>query len=220
MDDLHDTLEAGGYSGHELERFLVRILFCLFAQCTGIFEREAFRLYVEDRTNPDGSDLGIHLAQLFAVLNTPAEKRQKNLDEALAAFPFVNGELFAESLGFAAFTRDMRNSLLACTRFDWSQISPAIFGSLFQGTMQTEERRQLRRQRAAIIRASATSSKSCGPCSSTTCGPNSSGSRATRINSGNSTARSRRCGSSTRPAAAGISLSSRTANCGCWKSTF
>ncbi len=90
-------------TGHDLERFLVRILFCLFAQCTGIFEREAFRLFIEDRTKPDGSDLGVHLEQLFAVLNTPANKRQKNLDETLAAFPYVNGELFAERLGFAEF---------------------------------------------------------------------------------------------------------------------
>ena len=142
MDGLHDTLEGGGYTGHDLERFLVRILFCLFAQCTGIFEREAFRLFIEDRTKPDGSDLGVHLAQLFAVLNTPTNKRQKNLDETLATFPYVNGALFAENLGFADFNRDMRNSLLACTRFDWSQISPAIFGSLFQGTMEQKERRQ------------------------------------------------------------------------------
>jgi hypothetical protein len=143
MDDLHDTLEAGGYRGHGLERFLVRILFCLFAEDTGIFEREAFRLYLEDRTKPDGSDLGLHLARLFDVLNTPSERRQKNLDETLAAFPYVNGELFAETLGFADFNRDMRNSLLACTGFDWSQISPAIFGSLFQGVMEAPERRQI-----------------------------------------------------------------------------
>jgi hypothetical protein len=57
MGDFHDALEAGGYSGHELERFLVRTLFCLFAEDTGIFEREAFRMYVEERTKPDGSDL-------------------------------------------------------------------------------------------------------------------------------------------------------------------
>ena len=111
MDDLHDTLEAGGYSGHELERFLVRILFCLFAEDTGIFDREAFRLYIIDRTQPDGSDLGLHLERLFAVLNTPRAKRQKNLDETLAAFPYVNGDLFAERLGFADLNRDMRNSL-------------------------------------------------------------------------------------------------------------
>ncbi len=143
MDDLHDALEAGGYRGHELERFLVRVLFCLFAEDTGIFDREAFRLYIEDRTKPDGSDLGLHLARLFALLNTPPDRRQTNLDETLAAFPYVNGDLFAESLGFADFNRDMRNSLLACTRFNWSQISPAIFGSLFQGIMEKRERRQV-----------------------------------------------------------------------------
>lgn len=143
MGDLHDALAAGGYTGHELERFLVRVLFCLFADDTGIFERESFRLYIEDRTKPDGSDLGLHLARLFEVLNTPTDRRQTNLDESLASFPYVNGELFAEKLGFADFNRDMRNSLLACTRFDWSSISPAIFGSLFQGVMEPRERRRI-----------------------------------------------------------------------------
>ena len=143
MGRLHDALEAGGYSGHQLERFLVRILFCLFAEDTGIFEREAFHLYLLDRTAQDGSDLGQHLARLFDVLNTPPEKRQKNLDETLAAFAYVNGDLFAERLGFADFNRDMRDALLACTRFDWSRISPAIFGSLFQAVMEPRERRQI-----------------------------------------------------------------------------
>ncbi len=143
MGRLHDALEAGGYSGHQLERFLVRILFCLFAEDTGIFEREAFHLYLLDRTAQDGSDLGLHLARLFDVLNTPPEKRQTNLDEALAAFAYVNGDLFAEGLGFADFNRDMRDALLACTRFDWSRISPAIFGSLFQAVMEPRERRQI-----------------------------------------------------------------------------
>ncbi|HLZ92228.1 MAG TPA: DNA methyltransferase [Candidatus Acidoferrum sp.] len=143
MGRLHDALEAGGYSGHPLERFLVRILFCLFAEDTGIFDRESFRLYLLNRTAADGSDLGPHLAHLFAVLNTPPEKRQKNLDETLASFPYVNGELFAENLGFADFNRDMRNVLLSCTAFDWSRISPAIFGSLFQAVMEPRERRQI-----------------------------------------------------------------------------
>ncbi len=144
LGGLHDTLEAGGYKGHQLERFLVRILFCLFAEDTGIFdEREMFRLYLENRTAEDGSDLGLHLARLFEVLDTPRENRQKNLDETLAAFPYVNGNLFAEKLDFADFNRDMRNALLACTRFDWSRISPAIFGSLFQAVMDDKERRQI-----------------------------------------------------------------------------
>ena len=143
LGNLHDALAAGGYTGHDLERFLVRVLFCLFAEDTGIFERESFRLYLENRTAADGSDLGIHLARLFEVLNTAGEKRQKNLDETLAVFPYVNGELFNEHLGFADFNRDMRNALLACCAKDWSRISPAIFGSLFQAVMQPKERRQI-----------------------------------------------------------------------------
>jgi hypothetical protein len=143
MGALHDALQAGGYSGHDLDRFLVRVLFCLFAEDTGIFERESFHLFVENRTAPDGSDLGEKLARLFEVLNTPPEKRQANLDETLAAFPFVNGDLFSEHLGFADFNRDMRNALLGCTRNDWSRISPAIFGSLFQSIMQPAARRQI-----------------------------------------------------------------------------
>jgi hypothetical protein len=71
MGDLHDALEAGGYSGHDLERFLVRILFCLFAEDPGIFERESFRLYLENRTAVDGSDLGLHLARLRNGWNAP-----------------------------------------------------------------------------------------------------------------------------------------------------
>jgi hypothetical protein len=143
MDLLHDTLEDGGYSGHELERFLVRILFCLFAEDTEIFERDAFSFYLKDRTKPDGSDLGPQLSHLFAVLNTPPENRQKNLDETLTAFPYVNGALFSEQLGFADFNRDMYVALEQCTTFNWSRISPAIFGSLFQGVMEPRERRQI-----------------------------------------------------------------------------
>ena len=143
MGDLHDALEAGGYSGHELERLLVRILFCLFADDTGIFERDAFKLFLENHTRADGSDLGPQLARLFDVLNKPPEKRQKNLLEDLALFPYVNGELYAEPLSFAEFNSDMRNRLLACTKFDWSRISPAVFGALFQAVMEPRERRQI-----------------------------------------------------------------------------
>ncbi|MFZ4779692.1 MAG: class I SAM-dependent DNA methyltransferase, partial [Terrimicrobiaceae bacterium] len=142
LGNLHDALAEGGYAGHDLERFLVRILFCLFAEDTGLFEPKTFTLYIENRTAKDGSDLGLHLARLFEVLDTPPERRQKNLDELLAAFPYVNGELFKERLGFADFNRAMRDALVACTDFNWSKISPAIFGSLFQGIMDPKERRQ------------------------------------------------------------------------------
>jgi len=120
LGELHDAMADGGYTGHDLERFLVRILFCLFAEDTGLFERNAFTLFIENHTKQDGSDLGIQLDRLFHVLNTPTERRQKNLLEELAEMPYVNGDLFAERLEFAELNRDMRNRLLACCRFDWS----------------------------------------------------------------------------------------------------
>jgi hypothetical protein len=143
MCNLHDALEHGGYTGHELKRFLVRVLFCLFAEDTGIFPAKAFELFLRDRTAEDGSDLGLWLDQLFRVLNTDTPHRQKNLDEDLSQFPYVNGELFAEKLEFAEFNADMRNGLLACCHFHWETISPAVFGSLFQAVMDSKERRQV-----------------------------------------------------------------------------
>ncbi len=143
MGGLHDALLANGYQGHELEIMLVRLLFCLFAEDTTIFDKQQFTEYIELRTKPDGSDLGIHLGQLFQTLNSAEDKRQKNLDEQVAAFPYVNGSLFAEPLHLAAFNSEMRNKLLTCCYFDWSVISPAIFGSMFQGIMNPKERRNL-----------------------------------------------------------------------------
>ena len=139
---LHDVLEAVGYRGHDLESFLVRIAFCLFADDTGIFEpRDIFFDFLESRTREDGSDLGLWLSQLFQVLNTPVENRQSTLDEDLANFPYVNGRLFDGPLRIPAFDSPMREMLLDACRFDWSSISPAIFGALFQSVMDPVERR-------------------------------------------------------------------------------
>ncbi len=144
MAQLHDSIAEAGYTGHELEVFLVRILFCLFADDTGIFSvKEQFWNYVEWRSKEDGSDMGSLLSILFQVLNTPNEKRQKTLDEELTKFPYVNGGLFAETLPVVSFNSAMRKALLKCCEFDWSNISPAIFGSMFQGVMDKKERRAL-----------------------------------------------------------------------------
>lgn len=143
MGKLHDQMKAVGYEGHPLELYLVRLLFCLFAEDTGIFERQQFQEYIEQRTGDDGSDLAHHLNTLFQILNTPEDKRLKNLDEQLAAFPYVNGKLFEEMLPTASFDSAMRQSLLDCCALDWSRISPAIFGSLFQSIMNKEARRNL-----------------------------------------------------------------------------
>ena len=140
---LHDALKAAGYRGHDLERFLVRIVFCLFADDTGIFEpRDIFFDLLDNRTTSDGSDTGSRLAELFQVLDTPEGARQETLDEDLARFPYVNGRLFEESLRIPAFNAVMRTALLDACRFDWSNISPAIFGALFQSVMDPVERRK------------------------------------------------------------------------------
>jgi type I restriction-modification system DNA methylase subunit len=143
MGRLHDRMKDSGYTGHPLEVYLVRLLFCLFAEDTGIFEKQQFKEYLEERTGEDGADLAYHLSTLFQVLNTPREKRLKNLDEQLAAFPYVNGKLFEELLPTAGFDAPMRQELLDCCSLDWSRISPAIFGSLFQSIMDKQARRNL-----------------------------------------------------------------------------
>lgn len=141
---LHDALREIGYDGHPLEVYLVRILFCLFADDTGIFmPRSSFEDFILSRTSEDGSDLAPRLNQLFETLNTPPHKRLRNLDEQVAAFPYVNGRLFKEAVPQASFDASMRNTLLACCELDWSGISPAIFGSLFQGIMDAKVRRNL-----------------------------------------------------------------------------
>ena len=143
MGRLHDQLRAIGYEGRPLELYLVRMLFCLFAEDTGIFEKRQFQDYIELRTSVDGADLAHHLATLFYVLNTPQDKRLKNLDEHLAAFPYINGKLFADMLPPASFDAAMRESLLDLCGLDWGRISPAIFGSLFQSIMDAQARRNL-----------------------------------------------------------------------------
>lgn len=142
MAKLCDTLEDAGYPDHLRQVYLVRLLFCLFANDTGIFDSKAFDLRVEESA-PDGRDLGPGLAEFFETLDTPPEKRQTTLDEPLAGLPYVNGGLFAAPLPVAHFNAAMREALLDATRFDWSRISPAVFGALFQGVMEPRARRQI-----------------------------------------------------------------------------
>ncbi|MCG7857239.1 hypothetical protein MD537_09680 [Flavihumibacter sediminis] len=143
MGKLHDKLKAIGYCGHQLELYLVRLLFCLFADDTSIFERGVFHDYIDLKTNQDGTDLAMHIDALFNILNTPEANRLKNLDESLAAFPYVNGKLFEERLPLAGFDSEMRKALIECCLLDWGKISPAIFGSLFQSVMDEKARRNL-----------------------------------------------------------------------------
>ena len=134
---LHDALLRANYTGKDLESFLTRLLFSLFADDTGIFGEDGqFRRLVA-KTKEDGSDLGMAIAMLFQVLNTPHDKRQTTLDEALKAFEYVNGGLFAEQIAIPSFDFDLRTILVKCSELDWSGISPAIFGAMFQSVLES-----------------------------------------------------------------------------------
>ena len=143
MGKLHDRLLDSGYKGHPLEVLLMRLLFCMFADDTGIFEKNIFTDYIRDKTHEDGSDVGGHLTSIFQTLNTEVQLRQKNIDESLNAFPYVNGGLFAETLPVVYFDSKLRDALLECCDFDWTNISPAVFGSMFQSVMDPQQRREI-----------------------------------------------------------------------------
>ena len=138
---VYDGLRISGYHGDPLQRFLVQVVFCLFADNTGIFERDGFLNLLEQRTSVDGADTGMWLNRLFDVLNTPEQERSALLDEDLARFPYINGDLFTEQLQPPDFDSSLREALISAARFDWSRISPAIFGALFQSVMEPTERR-------------------------------------------------------------------------------
>jgi hypothetical protein len=133
---LHEALLRANFKGRNLEILLTRLLFCLFAEDTGIFgENGLFRRLMQG-TREDGSDVGRVLAELFQILNTPEDERQLNLDEDLARFAYINGKLFEENTRIPSFDSALREQLIACAQLDWSGISPAIFGAMFQGVLE------------------------------------------------------------------------------------
>ena len=143
MADLYEALDGSGYSDHEASIFLIRTLFCLYGDDAGLWERDLFTEFLDTRTHEDGSDLGAQLALLYQTLNTPAERRQSTLDELISRFPYVNGGIFAEPLSIPSFSSAMHEELVRACAFDWSDISPAVFGSLFQAVKSPEARREL-----------------------------------------------------------------------------
>ena len=139
MAQLHDLLKSTRYMGHDLELYLVRLLFCLFAEHSGIFNQRQFSHYVTNSAE-DGHDLSGRMIQLFDVLNTPFPDRSPVLSQELTSFPCISGGLFSETIRPAAFDRRMRSLLVECCEFNWSSISPSIFGSMFQAVMDPEIR--------------------------------------------------------------------------------
>ncbi|MGP5641648.1 DNA methyltransferase [Brachybacterium tyrofermentans] len=143
MADLYEALSDSGYDDHDASVFLVRVLFCLYADDSGVWERDLFYEFLERRTAEDGTDLGPQLAFLFQAMNRATDRRQKNIDEIIARFPYVNGGIFAEPAAIPSFDSAMRRLLIRACAFNWSNISPAIFGSLFQAVKSAKARRDL-----------------------------------------------------------------------------
>lgn len=136
---LHEALLAANYKGRDLEVFLTRLLFCLFADDTGIFGDDGIFRHLVENTKEDGSDTGSTIAMLFEVLNTAKNERQNNLDDVFKAFEYVNGSLFEERIKTPYFDSELRKILVRCAVLDWSGISPAIFGAMFQGVLEDSE---------------------------------------------------------------------------------
>jgi hypothetical protein len=143
MGRLYEEISVDGFEGHDASVLLTRLLFLLFGDDTGMWNRDLFHFFIEERTSEDGSDLGPQLNFLFQTLNKPLNKRSHRIDESLALFPYVNGGLFEDGIDIPTFNGAMRQELLSCCRFDWGQISPAVFGSLFQSIKSREARREL-----------------------------------------------------------------------------
>ncbi|WP_408913401.1 DNA methyltransferase [Citrobacter freundii] len=129
---------------HALNVFLTRLLFCLFAEDTGIFEPAQFTSAIKSYTEEDGSDLDAFLYQLFTVLNAaPASQQRQKIPTHLAAFPYVNGGLFSSDEPIPELGKKGRKMLLECGTMDWSEINPDIFGSMFQAVIDVEQRSRL-----------------------------------------------------------------------------
>ena len=143
MAELWRELDAAGYGDEPAAHFAVRLLFLMFCDDGGVFERGIFEAFL--RSSPDsGVGLGAMLSELFDVLNTPKQQRAANLAPQLAAFPYVNGSLFSgDTLRVANFTPGMRTALIRASEYDWSSASPAVLGSLYQAARDPALRSQL-----------------------------------------------------------------------------
>lgn len=134
--------EASG-NLHKISVTMARILFLVFADDTMMWDEEnLFQNFVAFETEKDGSDLAAKLELLFGILNTD-KKRRPELTGHLARFKYVNGGIFSEEIKLPNLSAKMRELLIEASRFDWGNISPAIFGSMFQAVKSKELRREL-----------------------------------------------------------------------------
>ncbi len=149
MAKLFDLIKADNFSEknkndtaalHSLNVFLTRLLFCFFAEDTGIFADNQFSADLESHTKADGSDVDSYLNRLFKVLDTSKENRH-DLPDYLAKFEYVNGGLFADPIASPKFSTKSRRMLIECgSELDWSGINPDIFGSMIQAVVHPDQR--------------------------------------------------------------------------------
>nr|WP_193006466.1 class I SAM-dependent DNA methyltransferase [Psychrobacter namhaensis] len=149
MAKLFDLIKADNFNEenkndtaalHSLNVFLTRLLFCFFAEDTGIFADNQFSAELESHTKADGSDVDSYLNRLFKVLNTSKENRH-DLPDYLAKFEYVNGGLFADAIASPKFSTKSRRMLIECgSELNWSDINPDIFGSMIQAVVHPDQR--------------------------------------------------------------------------------
>ncbi|TEW83159.1 class I SAM-dependent DNA methyltransferase [Psychrobacter sp. 230] len=129
---------------HALNIFLTRLLFCFYAEDTGIFKADQFYDVIDRTTNIDGSDVDSILYELFEVLDLPESSPERDAKPThLSAFPYVNGSLFEYQFAIPEFDARTRRILLECARLSWAEINPDIFGSMFQAVIDPEQRGSL-----------------------------------------------------------------------------
>ena len=129
---------------HALNIFLTRLLFCFYAEDTGIFKADQFYDVIDRTTNIDGSDVDGTLFELFEVLDLPEFSAERSAKPThLSAFPYVNGSLFEYQFAIPEFDARTRRILLECARLSWAEINPDIFGSMFQAVIDPEQRGSL-----------------------------------------------------------------------------
>ncbi len=122
---------------HSLNVFLSRLLFCFFAEDTGIFEAKQFTNAIKNYTQSDGSDLHGYLDKIFALMN---HNHRENLPDYIGKFPYVNGGLFKDNHPVPQFSFKSRQLLLENGDLDWSVINPDIFGSMMQAVVDAKQR--------------------------------------------------------------------------------
>jgi len=126
---------------HSLNVFLSRLLFCFFAEDTGIFSENKFTNAVMSHTAENGSDLSDYLSKIFKVLSD--KKRSSNIPQFLQSFPYVNGGLFKEKIPVPKFSKKSRKTIIECGSLNWKKINPDIFGSMIQAVVHHGERGSL-----------------------------------------------------------------------------